>query len=131
MKGRTTAIRKCFGLYNVTYKQALTVHLRGCDVKLVCHNARQRRDEEHKDVDIAIKECVGSDQEDALCSDLVPHCKSNGDLQVDSQRSSSHAWWMGATDPKYPLARLQGMVDSERIQEIRNDGKHPIPVAVS
>ena len=112
-------------------RERLTEHLRGGDIQLISDDPGECADEQDEDVDVAIKECVGSDQEDALCSDLVPHCKSNGDLQADSQRSSSHAWWTGATDPKYPLARLQGMVDSERIQEIRNDGKHPIPVAVS
>lgn len=31
------------------------------------------------------------------------------------------------TDPEDALAKLQSVVDAKRVQEIRDDGQHPVP----
>ncbi len=111
-----------------------TEHLRRGDVQLVRHHAGKSGHEEHEHVDVAVKEGVRPNQEDALGRDLIPHRQGDGDLH--SPEKGRHAQSIrcnvAVTTENYThledsLARLEGVVDSKRPEEVWDDGQNPIP----
>lgn len=114
-----------------TMTTRLTEHLRRGDVQLVRHHARESRHEEHEDVDVAVKEGVRPNQEDALGRDLIPHRQGDGDLHSPGKdeplSSCVGATTRDYTHPEDSLARLEGVVDGKRPEEVWDDGQYPIP----
>ena len=54
-------------------KKRRTQHLRDINVKLVCYNASERRDQENQDIYIPIEERICADEQNCFCGHLVPH----------------------------------------------------------
>ena len=70
-------------MFNTSHEYArerLTEHLRGGDIQLISDDPGECADEQDEDVDVAIKEGVCSDQEDAFGCNLIPNGQRDWNL---------------------------------------------------